>query len=73
MPTTNEHTAIKSKKLQNHSWRNAKLFSSTHLKQTDLIGLSSLPSTGMDLIGSSLVSSCPSAGAGFLPSSNSHS
>ena len=45
----------------------------SHLKHTDLIGLSSLLSTGMDLTGSSRVSSCPWAGTGFLPSSNSHS
>ena len=31
----------------------------SHLKHTDLIGLSSLLSTGMDLTGSSRVSSCP--------------
>ena len=58
--------------LQRLSWCYFPMINS-HLKHTDLIGLSSLLSTGMDLTGSSRVSSCPWAGAGFLPSSNSHS
>ena len=36
------------------------------------MGVSLLLSTGMDFTGSSRVSSCPSEGGGFLPSSNSH-
>ena len=58
---------------QNKLFTRHKKSLSSHLKQTDLIGLSSLLSTGIDLTGSSRVSSCPSAGAGFFPSSNSHS